>query len=233
MSRAVKNIKRDSHRGSQDVTTDQITIDIVSTINDAIRTLAKLLPKRYWHKKATVALTVGAAGTPSNWSLASDCQEPIIFHYTSSNTKYILEKKDSDREWIKEIWDPAGVVNKPMYYREIGPDSSGYKQIEVFPIPDGSYTLNYEYYKVKGSDLTTSDLASEIPNLPDHVHDAVWELALYIFLKGFDDPNQVNRMADAEMAKKLLEESDEKDQDTDLRLRFGRSGGQVPGFRLS
>ena len=155
-----------------------------------------------------------------------------MFWYNSSS-KYVLTKVLSDQEWINQIWDPNAVVQKPRWYREIGPDSNGYKQIEVFPIPDASYTLNYEYYKTKGTDLTTSDLASEIPNLPDHVHDAVWKLALYYFLKGYDDPAQVRAKVDADEAKQQLEESDEVDKDADLRIRLGRMSYDVPGFRLT
>lgn len=234
LNTVVKAVKRKSHRGSQSVTTDQITTDIVACVNESIRDLQKLLPKRYWHKSGTVALSLGVAGTPAVYSLASDCQEPIAFHFTSNSAYYKLEKVDSDKEWLNQIWSPTSPVNLPRYYREIGPNSStGYKQIEVFPIPNGSITLNYEYYKTKGSDLTTSDLNTEIPNFPDHVQDAVEKGALYYFLKGFDDPNGEIAKRDYEEAKLALEISDERDMDSDLRLRFGLMRYDVPGFRLT
>jgi hypothetical protein len=229
----VKAVKRKSHRGSQSVTTDQITTDIVACINEAIRDVSKLLPKRYWFKQATVSLTVGVAGTPSTWSLASDCQEPILFHYTLNNSVYRLQKIDSDKEWIDRIWNVSQAVGQPRFFREIGPNSStGYKQIEVFPIPDTSYTLNYEYYKTKGTDLTTSDLASEIPTIPDHVQDAIEKGALYYFLKGFDDSLQGIAKTDFEEAKISMEISDERDIDSDLRLRWnmGLSSNLPPNF---
>lgn len=226
LSSAVKAIKRESHRGDQAVTTDQITTDIVACINDAIRDVQKQLPKRYWKKHSTVALTVGVAGTASVWSLASDAQEPVMFHYTSSGSYRILSKVDSDREWLTKVWDPNAAVGLPEYFRETYPNAStGYKQIEVFPIPNGSITLNYEYYKTKGSDLTTSDLASEIPYIPDHVVDAVWKGGLYYFLKGFDDPAHQQALLDYEKAKLAMDESDEADKDSDVRLRWSHYGG--------
>jgi hypothetical protein len=234
LSTVVKAVKRKSHRGSQSVTTDQITTDVVACINEAIRDICKLLPKRFFFKQSTVSLTVGVAGTASTWSLASDCQEPILFHYTNNNSVTRLQKIDSDKEWIDKIWDPSQAVNKPRFYREIGPNSStGYKQIEVFPIPDGSYTLNYEYYKTKGTDLTTSDLASEITIIPDHVQDVLEKGALYYFLKGFDDSMQGIAKADYEEAKLGLEIADERDIDSDTRLRWNMTPYNTlpPSFR--
>lgn len=217
----VKAVKRDSHRGDQTVTTDQITTDIVACVNRSIREVQRMLPKRFWFKQSTVALTVGVAGTASTWSLASDVQEAIVFHFTSGNALYELTKIDSDREWIQRIWDPAAAVGIPRYYREIGPNSStGYKQIEVFPIPNGSFTVNYEYYKTRAADLTTADLATALPDVPDAYQDVIEKGALYTFLKGFDDPGQAVAKLDYEESKRDLDIADDRDLDTDLAFRF-------------
>lgn len=231
LNTVVKSVKRKSHRGSQSVTTDQITTDIVACVNEALRDLQKLLPKRYWFKQGTVSVTTGVAGTAAVFSLPSDCQEPILFHYTTSNVLYRLKKIDSDTEWFN-LWDPATAINKPAYFREIGANAStGNKQIEIFPISDANYTLNVEYYKTKGTDLTTSDLSTEIPSVPDHVQDVIEKGALYYFLKGFDDPlGQVAKM-DYEEAKQAMEVSDERDLDSDLRLRWGMIRNDAPHFR--
>ena len=230
-----KTVKRKAHRGSQSVTTDQITTDIIACINEAIREVAQLLPKRYWYKQSTVALTVGTIAVPSTWSLPSDCQELILCHYTSSNSVIRLAKIDSDSEWIDKIWNINQAVNKPRYYREIGLNTStGYKQIEVFPIPDASYTLNVEYYKNKPTDLTSSDLSTDIITIPDSVQDAVEKGSLYLFLKGFDDSLQIVAKKDYDEAKMAMEIADERDIDSDVRLRFNmmRSNLLPPGFRL-
>lgn len=228
----VKTVKRKAHRGSQTVTTDQITTDIIACINEAIRDVAKLVPKRYWFKQATIAVTSGVVGTPAVYSLASDCQELILMHYTSGGSITKLTKIDSDAEWIQQIWDPAGALGAPRYYRELGPaTSTGYKQVEIYPIADASYTLNCEYYKNKPSDLTTADLSTEIPTIPDSVQDAVEKGALYYFLKGFDDSLQMVAKKDYEDSKMEMEIADERDNDSDLRLRFNMGrGGLPPGF---
>ncbi len=228
----VKSVKRDSHRGNQSVTTDTITSDIVACVNRTLRDIEKLLPKRFWWKKGTISLTLGVAGTPAVYSLPSDLNEPSAFYYVVSNVYYILKKIDSDDEWIKRVWNPNASVNRPYYYREIGLDANGYRQIELFPIPSESITLTVEYYKLKSADLSTSDLSTELPDIPDKYQDVIEKGALYYFLKGFDDPlGQVAKM-DYEEAKMALEIGDDQDEDQLLRMRLGLLRYELPGFRL-
>lgn len=231
LNTAVKAIKRKSHRGTQAVTSDQITLDIIACINEAMRDVVKLLPKRFWFKQGSIAVVAGVAGTPAVYSLPSDCQEPIILHYTTSNQLYQMMKIDSDKEWIRGVWNPAQSTQRPMYYREIGPDTNGYKQIEIFPISDASYTMKIEYYKVKGTDLTVSDLSTAIPDVPDYCLDVIEKGGLYYFIKGFDDPGGPAAKMDYYEAKQALEMADERDADSDLTLRLVRPSFLYPGFR--
>lgn len=233
LSTCVKTIKRKSHRGDQTITTDLITTDIIACINEALRDVVKFLPKRFWFKQSTIAVTVGVVGTPAVYSLPSDCQEPINFWYNTGGSKYVLRKVDSDKEWIDSVWDPNGALQKPSVYREIGPNSStAYKQIEVYPISDASYTVNIEYYKTKGTDLTTSELAAVIPDVPDYCLDVVEKGGLYYFLKGFDDSMQGVAKQDYMEAKLALEMADEQDRDSDVRMRWTRPQYRLPGFTL-
>jgi len=214
-------IKRKSHRGDQATTSDNITRDIIASINEAMRDVSKLLPKRYWHKTGTpLALVPGVVGTPAVYSLASDCQEPLLFYYVDGTAFYNMRKVDSDREWIQRVWSPTAALGLPYSYREIGPDTNGYKQIEIFPVPSKNLSLQYEYYRTKTADRTSAHLSNELPDLPDHVQDAVEKGGLYYFLKGFDDPLGQIAKADYNEARMAMEVSDESDQDADLRLRW-------------
>lgn len=225
-------VKRDTHRGSQLVTTDTITSDIVACVNRAIRDIQRLLPKRFWLKQSTLALTAGTAGTPAVYSLASDVQDISMLTYFISSTYYIITKIDSDREWLQQIWNPVASTNRPYYFREIGPDSSGYKQIEIFPIPNASITVNIEYYRLKTADLSVSDLLSQLPDIPDQYQDVVEKGAIYYFLKGFDDPLGGVAKEDYSEAIMALEVGDERNNAGDLRLRMGTMRYEIPGFRL-
>ena len=126
----VKRVKVYSHRGNKATTTDDITENIIFAINDARRDLTKELPKRWLHQKASSSLSV--VQSPATYSLASDVLEAVIFHFNLSSQFYKLEKIDSEKEWF-DLYDPNSAEDTPTHYREIGLDSNGYKQIELFP----------------------------------------------------------------------------------------------------
>jgi len=81
-------------------------------------------------------------GTPAVYSLAADCQEPLLFYYVDGTAFYNMRKVDSDMEWIQKVWSPTAALGLPYSYREIGPDNNGYKQIEVFPVPSKNLSLS-------------------------------------------------------------------------------------------
>ncbi len=231
----VNTVKRKSHRGNQSVTTDQITTDIIACANEAIRDVYKLIPKRYLWKQGTVAITAGTQAVPSVWPLASDCQEPIIFWYTwtPGNAQFNLSKIFSDHEWFSGVWNVNTAPYQPIYFRDIGLDASGYRQIEIFPASNTSLTLNYEYYIRKPADLAAADLVSEIPTIPDLYHDVIEKGAYYYFLKGFDDSAAAIAKGDYEASKLSVEIADERDQDGELSIRWSKKQTLLPGFRLS
>jgi hypothetical protein len=228
----VKDIKRESHRGNQVITTDQITADIVAAVNKAMRDIEKLLPKRFWRKTGTLTTVIGTQGVPAILSLPTDLNEISDIWYTVGTVYFTFYKVESDREWIRQVWNPNASVNRPYYYREIGPDNSGNRQIEIFPIPYEILTLTLEYYRLKSADLTVANLSSELPDIPDKYQDVIQKGALYYFLKGYDDPLGQIAKGDYEQAKLALENGDDADMDSELRLRFGMLQYRLPGFRM-
>ena len=234
LSTLCNTVKRESHRGNQSITTDQITTDIVACANEALRDVYKMVPKRYFWKQGTVAVTTGTIAVPSVWSLASDCQEAIVFWYVwpLGSSLFKLAKVQSDQEWFQGVWTNVTPPNQPIYFRDIGLDTSGARTIEIFPPSSQSLTLNYEYYIKKPSDLTTANLSAEIPVIPDLYHDVIAKGALYYFLKGYDDKLQAVAKADYDSAKLAVEEADENNQDGTLALRWQKTQTMLPGFRL-
>lgn len=233
LNKIVKTVKRKSHRGSQSTTNDQITTDIVECVNEALREVCRMLPKQFFHKKGTpLSVTTGVVGTPAVYSLASDVQEPIVFWYNVNSNFFKLHKIPSDQEWVNGVWDPNGALEDPRFFREIGPDASGYKQIEIYPIPKQNLTLNYEYYRTKTSDLDADDLNTELPDIPDYLQDVIEKGALYYFIKGFDDAAGEIAKRDFEQAKLALEIADEQNADALPALRFPKKHYTLPGFRL-
>ena len=229
----VKSIKRKSHRGNQNVTTDQITLDIIACVNETAREVQRLVPKRFWWKKDNIDVAAGTAGTPATFALPTDCQEPSLLYYVHENAFYLIKKMDSDREWISQIWNPVMGTQRPMWFRELGPDVDGKKQFEIFPIPDQEYLLTLEYYRVKGDEYTTTDLPNEITNIPDYVQDVLEKGGLYKFLKQFDDNGAVAAKLDYDKAILDFNNADEADMDGELRIRLGTVRFELPGFRLT
>ena len=215
----VKRIKDQAHKGDPDTTTDIITAQIVRAMNDARRKIIRKLPKEWIRSSSTISVVQGT----TDYSLASDVQEPIIFRYTSSNSEYIITKVDSEREFYQNYYSANASQDKPRVYIEIS-RSSGNRQIKLFPTPDASYTVNYAYMKDSTStELTTSDLGTTVADIPSYLQDALVEGTLWIFLKCFDDHAAVDR-AKANFEKALLEADIAEDQDRDgeLSFRFGQ-----------
>lgn len=233
LSTLVQTVKRKSHRGNQAITTDQITLDIIACVNETARELATLLPKRYWHAASTIAVTQGTTGVPSVYSLDPTVQEPIVFYYVANGSVlYTMTKIDSDREWIRGIWNPIMSPNWPRLYRQIGPDASGNKQIEIFPVPQENITVQYEFYRTRSPDVSITNINAQLPDFPDWVQDAIEKGALYYFLKQFDDAGAEASMGDYHAAIKRLEYSDEQNKDSDLRFRLFTPNYNMPGFTL-
>ena len=221
LNTAVKTIKRLSHRGDQAITSDQITTDIVACIMDARRDIIKDLPKEWLKKPATTPITTQVALRPAVYPLASDVQDTIKFWYVEGTAVYKLKRCLSDQEWFDAIYNYASSNNRPYWFRHIGLDANGLKQIELFPIESVSRTINYEYYKTVSTDMTVADINTEIPDVPTQNQDALWKGGLYYFLKQFDDPAQTVALSDYEKSLLGVNKSDQDGQDTTLAFTWG------------
>lgn len=221
LNEVVKRVKRTTHRGNQAVTTDQITLDIIQAINDSRRDVIRMVPKDWLRKSATTPITT-VSGT-STYSLASDVQEPLLFRYTVDDADYFLNKIDSEREFYQNTFGSNTADNKPRFFIDLGLDGSANRQILLFPTPDAAYTINYVYYKDPSkTELTITDLDTEIPDVPSYLQDVLWKGARYYFLQGFDDTaNQAIAKTDYEQAKLDVDKADEANLDTEQSFRFG------------
>jgi hypothetical protein len=219
----VNRIKARSHRGNPTITNDTITSNIIDGIMDARRDLVRYLPKHFLRKDATSPIIY----TPATvlYSEASDVLDPIIFRYTFQGVEYVLKRIESEREYYLTLFIRTQAPNRPFFYVEKGLDSSGNRQIEIYPPCDtnGPYTINYTYYKDPTKvDLTTADLSNEFPDFPSYMQDPLWKGGLFYFLKNFDDSQQL-QIAQADYAKgtEMLDEIEDSDQDLELCMRWG------------
>lgn len=221
---AVNNVKKYGHKGDQTITTDDITSDIIGCIMDARRDIISRIPKKWLKKPAASPISTKKNLRPAVYSLASDVQDPIEFWYVEGTTIYHLQRALSDQEWFGRIYNFATAPNRPLWFREIGLDGSGNKQIELFPIElldDDVRKINYEYYKTVPTDMTVSNLNTEIPDVPGQLHNALWMGGLYFYMKAFDDPGQGVAKADYEAAMMNIDINDQNDADAQIALKWG------------
>jgi hypothetical protein len=174
------------------------------------------------------------------YSLDITVQEPIIFRYTFDNVEYVLKRIESEREFYLTLFIKSQSPNRPFFYVEKGLDTSGRRQIEVYPIPDpviGPFSVNYSFYKdPTRTELTSADLNTEFPDFPSYLQDAVWKGGLYHFLKQFDDQLGAVAKVDYDACRLALDEAEDSDQDMELTMRWGFGRGiykdPTTGIRL-
>lgn len=207
----VKRIKDRTYKGSTSVTTDEVTAQIIRAINDCRRKIVRQLPKEYFRKTGTLSIVQGT----TTYSLASDVLEPLLFWFETGGALYHLTKVPTEKEFRQLVYDPNSSQNNPEFYFDAGRDSSGYRQIVLFPTPSGALTVNYTYYKdPTRTELTTSDLATEFPDIPSSLQDVVTHGAMWLFLKCFDDVSAQDR-AKMEFDRALIEMDIAEEMDLD------------------
>lgn len=220
----VKRVKDKSHKGDPNVTSDEVTAQIIRAVEDARRELVRYLPKHFLRKDATSPI-VWNFGSSVIQPLASDVMDLMIIRYTFLNVEYVLKRVESEREYYLTLFIRSQSVNRPFFYVEKGLDASGNKQIEIYPPCDtnGPYNLNYTYYKdPTRTTLTTGDLGTEFPDFPSYMQDAAWKGALFHFLKNFDDVAMLaGSKQEYEEGKQQLDDIEDSDQDLELQMRWG------------
>lgn len=241
--RAVNNVKLETHRGNQSITTDQITTDILACMNMAWEDLCKLLPRQAFRQdSSTNGTNIPTVQGTDIYALSGNTypvQELIIVHYVFNGNNYNLEKIESEQEFWRKFYYQSTSQQRPYVYCPWGFDNSTprNKQIRLFPIPDQVYTIQYSYYVDPTTiDFTTQTLSSEIPFLPGYLQFALWRGAYYYYLRSYDDPAQTLALSEYTKAQIQQDAAEESDQDGNLQMRFDNMGNRfvdpVTGIRL-
>lgn len=230
----VVRVKTRSHRGDTAITTDAITQQIIDAVNDSRREVIRKIPKQWLRATSTFNTVAGTHQTAALplYDLPADCQEPVLLRYAFNGADYFLSKVESEREFYLNLFGTTVVENKPLFFFDAGVNqTTRCRQVYVWPIADQVYTI-YLTYMMDPTlvDLTTADLALDIPVFPSYVQDMLWKGALYHFLKNFDDPMGQVAKLDYEEAKMAVDQADEQDLDSDLQFRMD-VGRRITDFR--
>jgi hypothetical protein len=136
---------------------------------------AKQLVEDAWDWSALYSnITVAAVNATDTYTLTGSQSDIKIFHAYNDTSNAFLEYRP--KIWFDEqnaLGTP--VSGSPEYYTLVGVDGSGDTTVQVYPIPDASYTLNFKATK-RNSALSNDADNLSIPASPV-IHLAVALLA--------------------------------------------------------
>ena len=186
LQQATDFIKRLSHKGDVNVTTDDITAIIFDCINMARKEIQKDVPNRYLTTTATATCTIGT----TTLSLQTALLKPTYFRYTRNQVYTLLKRVADIRDFYTRFLTRSNVPNgPPTHYVDRDCTELTGHVIEMYPPPDEAYVVTYGYLKPFTVEmLGTGQLTAQIADLPTQYHDAVAIGGLFYFLSSFDDP---------------------------------------------
>lgn len=108
----------------------------------------------------------------------------------------------------------------PSWYRLFGRDAStGRRKVALFPIPSSVVSVYYDYRKEITLLTNDSDDVRATTGMPDHMIDALIELATAISYRQLDDSDYANAMAEAVARWRTLLAEDLNEIDDTIRMR--------------
>lgn len=111
-------------------------------------------------------LTVNTSTGIFNYTLTGSGQrfQVIDVWNNTSNEKFFLENRPIS--WMtKMLLDESPDSNSPTYYSFNGEDSNGDTQVDLYPIPDGTYQLFFNITKPQAELVNNTDRLL-VPSLP-------------------------------------------------------------------
>lgn len=138
--------------------------------------------------------------------------------YYSDNVRRKLRLMDDRR--FREIFTynvtPTGT---PLWYRLAGRDTTyGRRQVKLFPIPNATIAMYYDYRQEISLLTATTDDVRVVTGMPDHMVDALIELATAIGYREQDDGDYESAMEEAMARLQRLLEDDLTEIDDRVRM---------------
>lgn len=129
-------------------------------INDALR-----LVEDAWDWSALrTTLTVTTSENIFNYILTNSGNRGKILDVINDTSNFFIKYKD--QHWFNNTFlntDPA--KGSPQYYTFNGVDNDGDTQVDIYPIPNGTYTLRFNMI-LRSPELTSDSDQIIVPSLP-------------------------------------------------------------------
>lgn len=143
-------------------------------VGDFVNDAKRIVEGRWQWSGNRQIITVTTSNGVDEYSLTGFGQDGTVLSAYNDTSNWMLRKRP--QAWMDEQDNSNGVSNaSPSAYCFRGVDSSDDSKIQVWPVPDGVYTLNFNV-SVYQADLAANDTALNIPALPV-IHLAVAMLA--------------------------------------------------------
>ena len=146
----------------------------VTTVNENV--LSKLVGKfvndakrqvedSYDWNSLTTTLTANTSDGIFNYALVGTGSRFKVIEIYNNTNRYHLESRDGVSMTQSFLSSPNPQKGAPNYYNFNGVDSNGDTQVDLFPIPDGVYTIFFNIYQPQ-DELATDAATMIVPKEP-------------------------------------------------------------------
>jgi hypothetical protein len=149
-------------------------------------------------KRGTITTSAGTAITDAEYELASDCRfDGLIRFWNMADGKALSFEEHGN---LVEQYPDMDDTGSPSYVIPFGLGSNGYPIVILYPIPDGVYTIYYQYL-MRVDDLSADD---DEPIFPSEFHYYLEERALADAYEHEDDTLYQTALQKAEYIKSRM-----------------------------
>lgn len=161
--------------------------------------------------------TFTASSGTETYALATNVKKVYSIFYSSGVRRKLRLMDDRIfRSIATQVTTPQGT---PLWYRLYGRDASGNRKVALWPIPNATLTMYYDYRKEIDLLVNDSDDVRTVTGMPDHMVDALIELAAAIGMRELDDSDYESAMSEAVARWKNLLAEDLSEIDDGIRMR--------------
>lgn len=138
--------------------------------------------------------------------------------YYSDNVRRKLRLMD-DRRFREVFTYNVTPTGTPLWYRLGGRSTiNGRRQVKLFPVPNATIAMYYDYRQEMPLLVNSTDDVRVVTGMPDHMVDALIEMATAISFREQDDSDYQSAIQEAEARLQRLLAEDETEIDDRIRM---------------
>jgi len=188
------------------------------------RALVRISEVGHWSWRETFDTSVATVSGTETYVLAANVKHiTALWIQDTARRKLRLIDNRRFRQIYTQATTPQGT---PLYYRTYGRDATtGYRKIALYPVPNAVFTVKYDYQKEMDLLVNNTDDVRVVTGMPDHMVDALIELATAISYREQDDSDYQSAMAESMARWRALYDEDNTEIDDVIRAASDDGGG--------